>query len=273
MDIYNIVTLKKELDIIQQNVYKKTEQTMSKKKIYNDVITDLVTNEILKTKTQNLKFLKLIFDTFNEAIKIYNQQNGYSDKDILFVFKGGNVLRFITTNIIDELPGIVSNEIKKNYDKHFTKSDADFSIIINPDLPTFEKIREDLKFISYHLLDYIRNTIMENIDEYFYTYVINEKTKLKLFNKTLEKLNKLSEKQFLSLTHNDITYGEKHNFIPQIRQDFYITSNDDVNILKKIRLSNNNDMYISINDTLKFKSDNYTAHYDLIRMKMNCPIT
>jgi len=49
------------------------------------------------------------------------------------------------------------------FDKFFKISDADFTIIINPNNPNFEKIKEDINILSFYLLCKIRDIIERDI--------------------------------------------------------------------------------------------------------------
>lgn len=57
--------------------------------------------------------------------------------DLFFAFKGGNILRLVYKQTLNELPNLVSKKLKSFYDAFFKRSDADFSIYLNPFLENY----------------------------------------------------------------------------------------------------------------------------------------
>lgn len=153
------------------------------------VMTELVVYEFLSTTSQICKFISTVYNTFNEVLQLYNRRTQHSDDDIFFIYKGGNILRFVSNKVFYMLPGKVKDDLIKYYRDSFKKSDADFSIYINPKLVDFERVFNDLTVISYLTLNYLRNLFISNPNEYFNYYNLTEQSKQELLQKYLNKLN------------------------------------------------------------------------------------
>ena len=127
----------------------KSEELVEPTKEFKGVMTDFVTNECLKTPEQQKKFANLIHSAFSTALKLYEQQKGLPANSIIFLFKGGNILRFVAYETMHELPGNVSDQIINYYKDSFKKSDADFTIYINPQLKNFDEVDEDINNLTF----------------------------------------------------------------------------------------------------------------------------
>ncbi|XWV26754.1 hypothetical protein QJ857_gp0300 [Tupanvirus soda lake] len=189
------------------------------------VMTDLVVYEFLKTPLQLCNFISLVFTTFDQAIKTYNKAKGFSDKDIFFVYKGGNILRFISNKVFYMLPGRVKDDMFSYYRDAFKKSDADFSIYINPLLDNFDQAFDEITIIAYFVQNYLRNIFLENPKKYFDYYNLSDSAKRDLYLTYLDKLNNAEvvktgviPGKFLALWTPDVDIGKK--YIP--KKDFEI---------------------------------------------------
>ncbi|XWV25426.1 hypothetical protein QJ856_gp0336 [Tupanvirus deep ocean] len=181
------------------------------------VMTDLVVYEFLKTPLQLCNFISLVFTTFDLAIKTYNKTKGFSDKDIFFVYKGGNILRFISNKVFYMLPGRVKDDMLSYYRDAFKKSDADFSIYINPLLDNFDQAFNEITTIAYFVQNYLRNVFLSNPKKYFDYYSLADLAKRDLYLSYLEKLNNAEviksgviPGKFLELWSPDIDVGKKY---------------------------------------------------------------
>lgn len=206
------------------------------------VMTEFVIYEFLNTTKQLCKFISTVYNTFNEAIRLYNGHTGHSNDDIFFIYKGGNILRFVSHQVFYMLPGQVKEKLVEYYRDSFKKSDADFSIYINPKLDNFDKIFEDITNLAYLLQNHLRNIFIENNTEYFNYYNLTEDAKMELLKKYLDKLNAtdvIKEQRiagsYISLGLPSIQYLEKNEspdlkkYIPKF--DFEIIFTKKANIL------------------------------------------
>lgn len=165
------------------------QQLVEPAKELKAVMTDMVVYEFLNTSKQVCQFISTVYTAFDDAIKLYNKSKGYSDKDIFFIYKGGNVLRFVSNQAFDLMPGRVKSDLLEYYRDSFKKSDADFSIYINPKHANFDVIFADMTNLAYLVQNYLRNIFLQNPQKYFNFYTIRQENQTDLLNKYLVKLN------------------------------------------------------------------------------------
>ena len=128
-----------------------------------DTMTNLVTTQFLRHNAANKRFLTVVINIFNTAVDLYKRlyERKYGtrleEKDLIFMYKGGNVLRVIYHTYLNEQPRIVTELVQKTFSDYFKKSDADFQIYIGPDIAHYDKVYEDIQLISYLLLVRIRH--------------------------------------------------------------------------------------------------------------------
>ena len=270
--------------------FPKKEQMDDPNKEFSDMATDFVINEYLKYSEMSSLFIYTIFNIFNTAIEFYCLESSISQKDILFAYKGGNVLRIIAREFLNELPGKVHDVIEKYYGEFFKKSDADFSIYINPKLKNYDKVFNDWTIISYFLLSYIRDIFKNNETKFFEFHRYNSAYKKEKLAALLKKLNNAEglkkedsifyKKKFIRLISRDVSANEssdddvKERKAPGARQDKIITpsteSKDeivayDIDEFNKIP----SDYYISINNSLSYNLQDLLMKFNLVRMKVN----
>lgn len=193
------------------------EDTMKELK---GIVTDFVVYEFLNTSQQLCQFISLVYTTFDEAINLYINRKGLIANDILFIYKGGNVLRFIYNKAFYMLPGKVKNDLIAYYKDSFKKSDADFSIYINPGLKDFDDIFNDITTMAFLLLNYLRNIFLGS-KNYFNYYNLSKESKIDSLEKYLIKLNNSDSIQsqtipgkYVSLSLPNINSAEKYTDIP-----------------------------------------------------------
>lgn len=266
-----------------------TEQNVNYKKELDDIMTDIVTNHFLKEQDEIAHFIKLITTTFDNAIDLYKKKKNINKTDIIFVYKGGNVLRFIINSLIDLLPGDSERILEDNYSDYFKKSDADFTIYINPNLKDYDNIYDNMITMSYYVLNLIRNEISMNRDKYFDFYDLNIEHKKEILNDYLVKLNNASvindkkynneeniyyNKKIIALAFDNICVkNSEFDCLDSNsnRDDFIIDYNKDKSKIIISPIDNNNltPFYLSVNKTLQFTKGEYFTHFDLVRMKIN----
>lgn len=166
-----------------------TETLVEPTKEFKGVITDFVVNEFFPSNVESEAFIKLVYNTFTDAINIYCKQINMTDSDIFFVYKGGNILRYVAYQTMHELGGSVADKINKSYKDVFKKSDADFSIYINPKIPNYDTVYLHMNNLAFLLQNELRNEFMLNPSKYFRYYKLNDVEKTKILVAFLEKLN------------------------------------------------------------------------------------
>ena len=73
------------------------------------------------------------------------------DTEILFIFKGGNVLRTVVNEFKLFIPGNTNRILEDFYGDYFKRSDADFGILINPDIAKRAEIMKMISHLNYTL--------------------------------------------------------------------------------------------------------------------------
>ena len=175
------------------------------------VITDLTSNLFFTSEEKYYnfisKFIKFMEDLINQYCTdvqpILNRKfrgcEQINDK-VIFVFKGGNLLKGYFFKYINEQPGIVTDFIRQLYSKNFKNSDLDFQIIIYPRLhkdktmseQVYEYLYNDLLKLSYLALNRWRNYIISDISEIINFYELNSNIKKKILTKCKDKINSAS---------------------------------------------------------------------------------
>jgi hypothetical protein len=254
------------------------EEYVDKKKELKGVLTDFIVNNFIDLPSQMGLFIKLVVGTFNTAIDKYTALKNLPEKSITFVYKGGNILRFIANETESMFPGDVANNLRDFYKDTFKKSDADFSIYINPYLPNYDQIYEDIKNITFLLLNRIREIFLKDPAKYFQFYRYNDQEKQKLLIEQINKLNKTNivknmEKGFCGsfdgiMFANQIVdlraqKGDPKDFL-KIKQDYEIVNGE--NIMYKINLKSlngkpNQEIFASGNPLYFVRGENISSFY------------
>ena len=170
------------------------------------IATKVVVDSYVTTKENLFRFMKLVVGTFEEALSLYAKQKKINKDDLIFVYKGGNVMRLLSNEFLIELPGTASRKINEFYKNYFRRSDADFAIYINPNLDEYETIFAELTYISYLLQVVIRNHFIQ-FPMYFFEYdKFNDEAKRDVLVNFLDDLNAADA---LDNVNNEDYYGAK----------------------------------------------------------------
>jgi len=280
-----------DLDKIIENIpevhkYNKKIMNIDTKAEFNDMeremkglCTDIVVNDFFSSEDTLFNFLSTVYTLYEKSIEQYVKINKLNPTDIFFTFKGGNILRIISNEFLLELPEMASQIIKEFYNKFFKRSDADFSIYINPKLKNYDIIYDDICNIAYFLQVHIRNIFQENLTKYFNFFRYNNQYKKNILEKNLINFNGANS---LKDPDNSVYYnGNFTDFIFQdesVNNNTYNTVNDkyiefgdsesEINIYEL--KDNDSFMFISFNKALEFKSgDGGITKFALIRTKIN----
>ena len=200
-----------------QRIEKETNYT-DHDRDFKDIMTKCVVEQFYKSDSENANFIQLISDLFNKMIETYCEKMNLQNNDILFLYKGGNVLRILALEAINSQPANLKNYLMEKFESQFKKSDADFTIYINPKLINFKKIYDDMSLLSFLCLNYIRSIFLTKMSDHFSYHKLNTNLKEDILSLYLEKLNKSSALEdpnnkyyggkFLSLRLDDINIGE-----------------------------------------------------------------
>lgn len=210
--LYGYFRIENYKDSIKKNgkesvlIYDVGSEYKDERREFKNAITDIVVKEFLKDPIYSIKFIKLIYDTIYECIQFYllhksSYVRGLNKNDIIFLYKGGNVLRTVAREFIKENVGINADLLETVFGGYFQRSDADFTIYINPrfanmsctglrNMPNlFDEITDDMQLIAYLAQNYIRNIVIQNKSEWFNYYQLSDDSKKKTLRKYLNELN------------------------------------------------------------------------------------
>ena len=127
---------------------------------FKKIIDIFIIFELLQSEKAKYNFLEKIFTVYNYLIESYNQTHNLTgDNAVKFIYKGGNLMRIIKKKYFSnpKLEQII--RLNEQFTTAFSKSDDDFTIKINPELPDFETIYQDMEYISYKGLVIIRQIL------------------------------------------------------------------------------------------------------------------
>jgi len=294
---FKISLLEKDPRAIKKVI--KNQELVEETKEFKNIFTEFIISELVKTADQTSNFLKLVYNTFDSALKIYIKYAKLPENSIMFLYKGGNILRLIFHEITKELPFSVSSTIEEFYKDSFKKSDADFSIYIDPRLPNYDKIYEDICNLTFLLENQIRNEFMANLSFYFEYFRLNVDTQRSILEGYLTKLNDSGtvkdkkfgfDGKFTGIVFGDVKIGTTENYITKDdSQTAYVdrntqaenynvklkylhelnTTNPMLNQLiseQKPLYAKNAGMFTSANE-ISFGSADYNVFFNLIRTK------
>lgn len=183
------------------------------------IVTDIVIDDFLKDSDKMFNFMKIICVLFNDCINLYCEKmnynktirdgNSYVLGDIYFMYKGGNVLRLLFNEFRKNLSNSSSNIARNRFANFFKKSDSDFSIIINPDLPNYNRVYDDMIRLSYLIQLLVRDKIFNKIPKGdkndVFTYIeYNNAKKEVVLKKAFEEMKSMKS---ISDPDNELFYG------------------------------------------------------------------
>ena len=266
--------------VISQKVT--NEPLVDKTRELQSLLTDFVVNEFFPSSVETEQFIKLVYGTFDIALKVYKRKMNIDDNDIFFAYKGGNILRYVVYELMHEIGGKVSDDIEMYYKDVFKKSDADFSIYINPTLQNYDIIFNDMNMLAYLLQDRIRDEFMGNLPKYFYFHKLDNTLKQQILQQYLEKLNNTATIKnklygydgiFTALVLDDVTAAIDNSKITYVRDpDFEMNFRPrDLRIIDKTTLKSSpgmTSMRITSNQTLEFVKTNNNVKFSLVRTKI-----
>ena len=260
---------------------KRSQELVDDNREFKDLCTDIIVKQFLATDQSMYNFLTLVYGNFDNAIQMYKQSKGLSKWDIFFVYKGGNILRIISNDFLRELPRASSKIITDYYEQFFKRSDADFSIYINPVLENYDEVHSDMTFLSYLLQVYIRKQFSNHLIDYFDLFKFSQDYKTRLLK---EYYDKASHANSFKNPSNKTFYGAKLDKFIFLNVDIGSNSSRDiyegkVDLAQEITVKNKvatfeldktpHGMFIQMNQSLDFSSPSGRIKFNLVRTKVN----
>ena len=219
--------LKFEREIEIDNIDRSQNKNFIIKKGFYDVFTDNFSSNLIFNDDNQEKlfcFQYLINMSFKRIIELYYEKFHLEDNKIIFIFKGGTVMKIIYNKYQKLLKDPYNINILNKFVKYFKRSDSDYGIFIDKEIGKEEYNKHFVNFnkILYNMLIKFMFFINENIN-YFINKVVltNEETMKKLLEELNIKLNSSTDKGMYADIDEfiGITIDDKHYFneiIPQI---------------------------------------------------------
>jgi hypothetical protein len=223
---------------------KNSNKEFSQKKEFYDLMTNLISSEVVFTENKQeeiFNFQFLINNFFNRKINEYKKRNNYDDEFIKFIYKGGTSMKIIYEKYkeVYKNNGIIFDRLTDN----FKRSDSDYQLFIRHDKENPEDTEErrtfvlyDMTVLTYNILSVIKKYLSndENYNKILPLNTINEDTlkyKLEEINSKLSKRKKelpLFEKieKFIGLSFDNKDYFSEN--IPDNFEIYFIEKNDDI---------------------------------------------
>ena len=260
-------------DIIEMEI---NESNIDELKELKNISTDIVVNEFLENEESLYIFLTLVYTKYINALDNFKSEFNLESTDVFFAFKGGNILRLVYKQTLNELPNLVSKKLKSFYDAFFKRSDADFSIYLNPFLENYENLYEEIIRLSYRVQVEIKEELENNLMSYFDIFKYKPKYFKKKMENYLANLNnshtvKDSFNRYYMTEFEDINIDEYYANMKRVydpRSDFILEKENDKNVMSNLQ-KNKSILYTSINKTLRFEKDDKIIRFALVRTKVN----
>ena len=256
-----------------------------------NIATDFVVNEFFQTDESLYRFMALVYNFMDKLLEVYRKERQLSSRDVFFIYKGGNVLRLISSEFMLELPANATREINDFYSPFFKRSDADFSIYINPKLDSiqtengnnlYEEVFYELGMLSYLAQVRIRNEFMKDPSKYFdfskYSNDTSNPVKQDILREYLDQFNTVSPNPLIGISLYDTGVDNDGNSKPYTSMSdlsIQFLFDDFGNLSRQAIISNLDQhaypMTISYNTALDFPSGGFKERrtkFTLVRTKL-----
>ena len=161
-----------------------------------DTIMDFFNNNFYN-KNNMYKFMRLINETFEQALGLFIKQFKLDDDDVRLVFYNDIVLRKIAEKFVYTLPNKSNINLSGYFEKYFNSETLEWYVILHPELENYDNIHSKLKFyialIMKQINLYIDLNRREIIDYFKYNSGYKQYIKLKLSSVIETVLNSLDE--------------------------------------------------------------------------------
>jgi len=222
--------------------------------------TDFVNNYFMPSFIQINLLISEVFSRVQPVLNEYKKKKMLNDKDIIILYKGGNLMRRLYYNFSFNMPYSVRQKIDENFIKFFNKSDNDFMVLINPTIEKYEEIFEEVIYLFYWILNDIRNEILGDTKKYFEYSNLSEQVKKALLYSFFNKLIK---------NYSKINFVSKKDILIEP-----FSLGDDISTTKITDLGDTeNAISISINKLLLFIREKEISKFALVRTRINFNIT
>ena len=253
------------------------EDTVDKNKPIKNIATDIVVEQFFQTEDTLYNFINVVYTNFAEVLKIYGERKNIHENDLFFLYKGGNILRFVSHEFMLEIPASTQKSLQAFYAPYFKRSDADFAIYISPYIKDYHTVHHDIAVISYLVQHRLRLLFLQNPYDYFDFLRFNTQYQEEILNKYLEKFNTIGEFKSVSFmesstdNYNENSYESKADSATE----FLNENPSDKELDKNYRIAKEYNIYdsdsfmtITYNDSLLFYAKGIRTHFTLVRTKI-----
>jgi hypothetical protein len=135
----------------------------------NTFFTDKVVNNMVTTEQKRHLIVNFTIKMYKGVLEKYCELVGINKDHIVFIYKGGNVLRFLFTESTKEIPRSISSQIYDEFSQYFKISDNDYEVKISDDIfkhkpeseqnAFYDKIYRNLTALCYIIICVIRRNM------------------------------------------------------------------------------------------------------------------
>ena len=129
------------------------------KRPINGKYTDITTKRFTKDVNKQKLIVNLTYRLYDAVINKYCDLINIPRNMVAFIYKGGNVLRFIFQQSLKELPDHTSDEIYEKLCKYFKLSDNDYSILLSNSIDDYDNVFRNITAVAYLTLCALREHI------------------------------------------------------------------------------------------------------------------
>jgi hypothetical protein len=247
---------------------------------FKNICTSIVVDKFFGVADNLYEFMESIVTLFEEEIDKYEYNKKIPSGSIVFLYKGGNVLRIIEREFLKELPLIASDILDSYYSKDFKRSDADFSIYINPQITNFSQVVNDITALAFTLQSKLKAEFLSNPERYFEYFRYSDSYKresLEPYFIQIRNSSSISDpknlkylgKKLVDLRLDDISVSNM-SFEPKNIYDKLVAFDKTKSNLIVIPFKNTESfMYVTENRALEFVNNGKQIKFNLDRTKIN----
>lgn len=273
-DIYNTIpselNKKTEMHIYKDKKNRKQymlcfrpSEELSRYKSIRQILADVSTSHIIQglSDKEYESFVHHFYTPTNVLVTEYARIQKLTVPDqVCFLYKGGNLFKILLNNVISLLKSDI--DLYKKYESMLGRSDADFQLYINPNIPNYDTVFKELSILILISLYSFRS------------FILSDKSPIDVSKVNLESLHRKFNDILESARENGkVMLKKRKDFILQpidIDKVQYVMYKSVPRLLENYPKPKETSVYISRNTAIKFKrkDDTYNA-FDLLRMKLN----
>lgn len=266
-----------------QPKFDKSDKNSNDYKIeFKSVMTNFVTTQCTGTDDLLVKFLHFVSHNYEINIEQFIKKHNLKSNDIVFIYKGGNVLRMIILKYLNNFPGTIKDFFMAQYKDILGKSDADFQIYVNKNISNYDYIHSEIQKLSFTILMKLRDEFIKSPSSYFQFSQINSIQQKIILQQYLDKLNSTAEitnpsspyfnAKFIALELLGVVVGIPKQTDITKKEDFLITPTSGGTLTYQVInpiYPLGCDIYASLNQKIESHLGKNHVNFTLSRIKLN----